>query len=239
LKPRAQPAYTPVQARATTAHRLPPLTFLYKSPAAPVHRFALGFVILFVTPSAGPCGHRPAKKTSGPGTPANQSHALLAHHRKKIMNRRQIILTGLAAASAALISACAPMPPPRARHPAYLRAVSDLRAARFNLERRPGDPYVSSMEDTAVAEIDRAIDGARRAAWDDGRNPNARPPADQAMPRAGRLRQADEMLRRAHQDIAREEDNPGAQGIRNDILGHIDAAIRATDSAIRETEMRR
>ncbi|HEY4373012.1 MAG TPA: hypothetical protein VGN52_13870 [Burkholderiales bacterium] len=145
-----------------------------------------------------------------------------------------------ALAGALALAACAPvrpMPPPE-RHPAYARAVSDLRAARFDLEHRAGDPAVRANEDVAITEIDRAINEARRAAYDDGRNPNARPPAD-SMPRAGRLRDADSLLRRAHEDIARAEDNPATRGLRNSVLGHIDAAIRATDQAMADVQMRR
>lgn len=146
-----------------------------------------------------------------------------------------------ALAGALVVTACAParaVPPPPDRHPAYARAISDLRAARFDLEHRPGDPVVSANENVAINEIDRAINEARRAAFDDGRNPNARPPAD-AAPRPGRLRDADALLRRAHDDVARAEDNPGTRGLRDAVLVHIDAAIRATDQAIREVEMRR
>ena len=35
-------------------------------------------------------------------------------------------------------------------HPGYLHALSDLRAARWNLEHRPGDPLVGGGEDIEV-----------------------------------------------------------------------------------------
>ena len=49
-------------------------------------------------------------------------------------------------------------------HPAYLHALTDLRAARWNLEHRPGDAAVSAQEDVAIVETDRAIQEAKTAA---------------------------------------------------------------------------
>lgn len=154
------------------------------------------------------------------------------------MNQRQIALS-LLAAGTLLLSACAEVRPRGPVHPAYAHAMSDLRAARWALEHRPGDASVSGMEDVAITEIDRALDEARRAAWENGQNPNARPPVDANLNRPGRLHQADQLLRRAHDDIAREEDNPQARGLRDGVVAHIDAAIRATDRAIRDVEIRR
>src|SRR5471032_299417 len=56
------------------------------------------------------------------------------------------------------------------KHPAYLHALSDLRAARWMLEHRPGDPAVSAQEDVAISEIDGAIAEIKRAAIDDGKD---------------------------------------------------------------------
>ena len=155
------------------------------------------------------------------------------------MNNKQITLI-VCAAGSLLLAACAPVRPAAPpHHPAYLHALSDLRAARWNLEHRPGDAAVSGAEDVAITEIDRAIQEARRAAAEDGQNPNYRPPTDAVITRPGRLHQADQLLRRAHDDIAREEDFPDTRQIRNEVIAHIDAAIRATDRAIRDVEMRR
>jgi hypothetical protein len=126
----------------------------------------------------------------------------------------------------------APPPPPRAAHPAYLHALTDLRDARWNLEHRPADPAVSDQEGVAIAEIDSAIVDLRRAAADDGKNLADRPHEDARLDHRGRLHHAVELLRKAHADISREEDNPAAREQRNRALGHINAAIGATDRAI-------
>jgi hypothetical protein len=117
-------------------------------------------------------------------------------------------------------------------HPAYLHALSDLRAARWMLEHRPGDPAVSGQEDVAIAEIDAAIGEIKKAAIDDGKDIHDHVGVDDAANRPGRLHKALELLRKVHSDVAREEDDPMVRGLRNRAVGHIDAAINATKGAI-------
>src|SRR5580704_9289969 len=62
------------------------------------------------------------------------------------------------------------------KHPAYLHALSDLRAARWMLEHRPGDAAVSEHEDMAIMEIDKAIGEIKHAAIDDGKDIHDHPP---------------------------------------------------------------
>ena len=47
-----------------------------------------------------------------------------------------------------------------------------------------------------------------------------------------RLHRALDLLRDAHNEVAREEDDPAAVGFRNQALGRIDKAARATNAAI-------
>lgn len=117
------------------------------------------------------------------------------------------------------------------RHPGYLHALSDLRFARALLEH--GDwGRVGPDREHAVAEIDRAIEELRRAAADDGKNPNAVPPIEPGWQPGDRLRRAEEALGRAREAISREEDNPEARQWRNRAFEHIDAARRAVHHAI-------
>ena len=132
-----------------------------------------------------------------------------------------------------------PPPPPAPHHPAYLHALTDLRDARWNLEHRPGDAAVSTQEDVAIVEIDRAIADAKTAAMEDGKNVYQHPPEDAAMNRHGRLHHAAELLRKARQDVAQGESNGGAVDLRNRVIGHIDIAIQATDRAIHDVEQGR
>jgi hypothetical protein len=122
------------------------------------------------------------------------------------------------------------------KHPYYLHALTDLRAARWMVEHRPGDVGVSSHEDVAVAEIDAAIREIKKAAIDDGKNIQDHPTVDVPKNRPGRLHKALELLHKVHSDVAREEDDPMTRGLRDRAVGHIDAAIHATDGALNDAE---
>ena len=87
-------------------------------------------------------------------------------------------------------------------------------------------------EEHAIEEIDKAIDEIKRAAIDDGKNLNDHPPVDARMDRAGRFHRALELLDKAHNDIAREEDDPSVRGLRNRALHHIDEAHHIVDHLI-------
>jgi hypothetical protein len=137
---------------------------------------------------------------------------------------------------AVLLAGCVSQPP---RHPAYLHALSDLRTARWMLEHRPGDAAVSARENEAISEIDRAIRELSSAAVDDGKNIHSHPPADAPTDYRGRLHKAADLLRKVRSDTYREEDNPSARGLRDRALGHVDAALHATERAIHDAEVGR
>ena len=148
------------------------------------------------------------------------------------------LLTALAlAASFTAVSARADDLP--GKHPAYLHALTDLRAARWNLEHRPGDAAVSAQEDVALVETDRAIKEAKVAAIEDGKNIEDHPQEDAHLDRPGRLHHALELLNKAKNDVAREEDNPETRNLRNRIVEHTDLAIEATKHAIHDVEQGR
>ena len=161
----------------------------------------------------------------------------------KVPSRLIAALVGapLVLASAGCVVAPPPPPPARvaAHHPAYLHALTDLRDARWNLEHRPGDSAVSTQEDIAIVEIDRAINEAKTAAMEDHKNLAEHPREDVRIDRRGRLHQADQLLRQARRDVAESESNPQAVDLRNRVIGHIDLAIQATERAIRDAEQGR
>ncbi len=101
------------------------------------------------------------------------------------------------------------------------------------------DAAVSTQEDVAIVETDRAINEARTAAMEDGKNVYQHPPEDARIDRRGRLHHAAELLRKARKDVAEGESNPQAVDLRNRAIGHIDLAIQATDRAIHDVEQGR
>src|SRR5882757_4475413 len=143
--------------------------------------------------------------------------------------RNKLLLGGFLALVSLAANAALP-----GKHPYYLHALSDLRAARWMLEHRPGDAVVSGQEDTAIVEIDAAIGEIKHAAIDDGKDIHDHPGVDGPKDRPGRLHKALELLRKVHSDVAREEDDPMVKGLRNRAVGHIDGAIHATEVAVHD-----
>jgi hypothetical protein len=117
-------------------------------------------------------------------------------------------------------------------HPGYLHALSDLRNARANLERKGGDKQMKWDEHDAIAAIDRAIKDIKDAALDDGKNLDDHPAVDAREARPGRLGKAIEALRAARGDTDKEEDNAFAKGLRGRASHDIDEAIRFTEAGI-------
>ena len=120
--------------------------------------------------------------------------------------------------------------PPR-EHPAYLHALSDLRHARAHLQ-RPDGGELREQEKKAIYEIDEAINEIKKASIDDGKNLNDHPPVDAQMDWPGRLHRALELVNKAHEDVAQEEDNAFAQGLKRRALEHIDRAHHHIEEAI-------
>lgn len=139
------------------------------------------------------------------------------------------------------IGAAPPPPPARlapapipAIHPAYLHAISDLRYARALLYREDWRPVMRDQQ-AAVDEIDRAIAEARRAAIDDGKNPDDHPPIDRGLGWEGRFRKAMELLNSAERDLSEAETNGGAAGWRNAALGNVRNAKAFVAKAMRDS----
>lgn len=116
------------------------------------------------------------------------------------------------------------------KHPGYLHALTDLRAARWFLFHQPGDAKVYSDEDVGITEIDAAINEIKQASIDDGKNLNDHPAVD-TKERGSRLLKSIETLKKAHADVDKEEDNPESRELRHRALEHIDRAIHAAEKA--------
>ncbi|MGO8995556.1 MAG: hypothetical protein ACLQVI_19785 [Polyangiaceae bacterium] len=125
-----------------------------------------------------------------------------------------------------------PAPAAGAVHPAYLHALSDLRNARANLEKKGGDKQMKWDEKDAIGAIDRAIHDIKEAAIDDGKPLQDHPAIDAKEPRNGRLHKALDALKTARADIDKEEDNAFAKGLRGRASHDIDEAIHHTEAGI-------
>jgi hypothetical protein len=140
-----------------------------------------------------------------------------------------------AAAPPALAAPAAPAAPAAAgAHPYYIHALADLRNARANLERKGGDARMKWDEHDGIVAIDRAIQDIKEASIDDGKNIDDHVAVDAHEPRIGRLHKALAALQTARADVAREEDNAFARGLRNRAIHDIDEAIHFIDAGIQE-----
>jgi hypothetical protein len=110
------------------------------------------------------------------------------------------------------------------RHPAYLHARSDLRAAQFLMRVRE-EPNVTRRLIEADHEVEAAIGEIDRAAVLDRKDLEDHPRVDPNLDRRNRFRRIVELLRSARADLGREEDNGRARGWRDAAYRHIDEAL--------------
>jgi tetratricopeptide (TPR) repeat protein len=141
--------------------------------------------------------------------------------------RTVLVIFGALALCAVSVAAPAPAP----EHPAYLHALSDLRDARAHLQ-RPDGGELRDQEKKAVGEIDAAINEIKKASIDDGKDLNDHVAVDAHLDWRGRLHKALDLVNKAHNDVAQEEDNRFAQGLQQRALDHIDKAHRHVEEAI-------
>src|SRR5271156_6191852 len=126
----------------------------------------------------------------------------------KSLSKLMLVVVALLLVIPAAISA-APQPP--REHPTYLHALTDLRLARAHLQ-RPDGGELREQEKKAIHEIDEAINEIKKASIDDGKDLNDHRVVDAGLDWRGRLRCSLELVNKAHNDVAQEEDNGFAQG---------------------------
>ncbi|WP_263380730.1 hypothetical protein [Granulicella paludicola] len=123
-------------------------------------------------------------------------------------------------------------------HPAYLHALSDLRAARHYLNDGWSWGAVRHEDDAAVHEIDAAINEIKHAAIDDGKGLNDPFPIDEHLAPRDRFGKANELLFKAMHDLDRAEDVPQSRGLRDRAMMHISQAHQTVDAAWRSSHWR-
>jgi len=123
-------------------------------------------------------------------------------------------------------------PHPNPEHPAYLHALSDLRAARWLVEHRQTDTWKGTEDEiAAVKAIDAAINEIKRAGIDDHKDLNDHP-KDAVNEHAGRLHKAAEYLHKADADVDEHESDAEVRGLKDRAHQHIREAIRAVENAM-------
>ena len=110
------------------------------------------------------------------------------------------------------------------RHPAYLRARSDLRRAQMLMRVRE-EPNVTRRLVEAERETEAAIGEVDRAAFLDRKDLDDHPRVDAFPDRRRRFGRIVELLRSARRDLGSEEDNGRARGWRDAAYRHIDEAL--------------
>jgi hypothetical protein len=144
--------------------------------------------------------------------------------------RMMVVLAATVTAATPMTMQAQQVPGP---HPAYLHALSDLRAARHYLNDSGAWDSVRRDDDAAIREIDRAIAQIKQASIDDGKGLNDPFPIDTRLSPHDRFRKANELLWAAHNDLSRAEDVPEARGLRDRAIGHVDTAHQIVDKAER------
>ena len=121
-----------------------------------------------------------------------------------------------------------------AQHPGYLKAMSDLRTAYWLISHHEtADPAVNNEEQNAMNSIRVAYKDLKDASIVDDKDIDDQPPPDFVFgDHSGRLHHAMDLLKKAHDEVSGEEDNPAARGFRNRAVHNIDDAGRWTASAI-------
>lgn len=138
-----------------------------------------------------------------------------------------------AVAAAALLMGVAPAQAQPGRHPAYLRALSDLRLMRAYLQRVGPNERIDDESYQAIRQIDFAINAIKQASIDDGRDPKWVPPTDAGVTPGSRFRKAREAGTAAWNDLNREEDNEYGNGLRRRALQYVEAANHIVDHILR------
>lgn len=119
------------------------------------------------------------------------------------------------------------------RHAHYIHALSDLRAAQWQIDhRRPEDGEVREDEQVSSDEVAIAIRAVSDAAYREGKDLGFQPPPDAPMAYDGRLHAAIDLLRAAHNDLAMPEDDPVARGQQRSAVLRVDAALHAAQRAV-------
>jgi hypothetical protein len=120
-------------------------------------------------------------------------------------------------------------------HPAYLHALSNLRAARAYLSLETANYNLNANETYAIQAIDAAIQVIKEAAIDDGKPLSDHPPVDVNLGRLDRLNRARVLLEQTEVELNQRESDAYVNGLKHRALSHINDAWKNTKRAINPT----
>jgi len=121
--------------------------------------------------------------------------------------------------------------PAQADPPKYLHALADLRQARAWVN-ADGRPQFAALRKQATDQIHLTIADLKKAAIDDGENPDYTPPPQSSGDASHPIRSALKLLDEAYKDIEKGQDIPQNLGLQVRSLQHLDAARTALKQII-------
>ena len=136
----------------------------------------------------------------------------------RILKSLMPVICGLVA-----VTAFSTATPASAQVPAYLTALSNLRAARAYIQMDNRPTFRVHMK-IASDEITGAITDLKQAVKLEGSNPYQTPPPQSGGDPNGPIHEALRLLHDAHSNIEHEADPPGFPGLQARSMKHIEAA---------------
>ena len=118
-------------------------------------------------------------------------------------------------------------------HPAYGRALAELRYARAHVSMHAPGVEPDADEVTAIAQIDKAMQDVKDASEDDGKSLSDHPLVQTSWGRHERLQRALDLLDQAHDNIELRQQDSYWKGLKaNDAQDHIAEAKQAIARAM-------
>jgi len=132
----------------------------------------------------------------------------------------------LVAGALVLIAATTQLLADGSAHPYYLQALSDLHAAKWNIEHCPSSSKTADDKEKAANEINAEISAINRAAINDGKDIQDHQKADEALDAQGHLHRALDLLEKTRMSLSHEQDDSTTRGLRKASFLHLCKAIR-------------
>lgn len=136
---------------------------------------------------------------------------------------------------AALAVAASAAGGPKHEHPAFLHALSDLRAARAYIKKKETEKISDALRkanDAALASVEKTLAEIKQASIDDGKNIDDLPKKDAKLS-SGPDHRARELCWSARKDIEKRETDPKVADLRKQVLADLDQAVKHLDETIK------